>query len=258
MNKFLVIISLLFLFNFSLPGIQAFPQDTVSSFQQTTQADQSYDKKLLKKFEKFEKKREKEEKKEKDKDIINIDERFFLYILIDVATFLLIISLVYYPNCKQKESIFTFLMFNLLIFMLTFVLNRIKMSVGAAFGLFAVFSMLRYRTEGISMKELTYLFIFIAIGLISAIQLEFYELLIINGIIFSFTFLFDSNLIIKHEQSKNIEYENIDNIRPENYPLLLEDIRKRTGLNVHRIQVEKIDFLKDSARLKIYYYENKH
>jgi len=185
MLKFKVFITLVIFMCLVAPETRSVAQDTTSPFQQTLQSTDYYGKKLLKRIEKIEKKKEKEEKKEEkkkeEKDIINIDSRFFLYLLIDLATFLLIVYLVYYPNCRRKESIFTFLMFNLLIFMLTFVLNRIKMSVGAAFGLFAVFSMLRYRTQGISMKELTYLFIFIAIGLIGAIQLEFYELAIING-----------------------------------------------------------------------------
>jgi hypothetical protein len=141
--------------------------------------------------------------------------------------------------------------------MLTFVLNQVKISMGAAFGLFAVFSMLRYRTEGISMKDMTYLFIVIGIGLISAIQLEIYELAIINGIIVFCTFLLDSNTIFKRELTKNIQYENIEMIRPENQEKLIADLRTRTGLNIHRVSVNRIDFLKDTAVIKIYYYPPK-
>ena len=126
--------------------------------------------------------------------------------------------------------------------------------MGAAFGLFAVFSMLRYRTEGISMKDMTYLFIVIGIGLISAIQLEYYELAIINGVIIVSTFVLDGNFILKRELTKNIQYENIEMIKPENHGKLIEDLRNRTGLNIHRITVNRIDFLKDSAVIKIYYY----
>ena len=127
--------------------------------------------------------------------------------------------------------------------------------MGAAFGLFAVFSMLRYRTEGISMKDMTYLFIFIAIGLISAIRLEYYELGIINGLIIVFTFVLDSQIIFKHECSKKVEYENIEMIKPEMSEQLMEDLKKRTGLNIHRIEIGKIDFLKDSAIISIYYFK---
>jgi hypothetical protein len=214
----------------------------------TTQVDESGDK---------EKKSDKKKDKEKEKDTVEINENFFLYLAMNLLTLALIIILVYYPRNRQYESIFTFLMFNIMIFMLTFVLNKIKISVGAAFGLFAVFSMLRYRTEGISMKDMTYLFIFIAIGLISAIQLDFEELAVINGIILVITFLLDSNLILKRESSKMIKYENINLVKPESCADLLEDLRQRTGLNIHRHQVVSMNFQNDTAEIKIYYYENK-
>jgi hypothetical protein len=200
-----------------------------------------------------EKKSRKKKDKDKDSDV-RLGSKFFLCLLINLATVIILIIFIYYPNYKQRDYFFTYFIFNIVIFMLTFVLNQVKISMGAAFGLFAVFSMLRYRTEGISMKDMTYLFIVIGIGLISAIQLEFYELAIINGIIVGATYLLDSNIILKREFSKNVQYENIDMIKPENHALLIEDLKKRTGLNIHRIAVNRIDFLKDTAIVKIYYY----
>ncbi len=210
------------------------------------------------KFTKFEKKLEKEieknlaKKQEKEKDVADINMKFLWNLLIDIAAMLLIILFIYYPKNRQMESIFTFIMFNLIIFMLTFVLNKVKISMGAAFGLFAVFSMLRYRTEGISIKDMTYLFIFIALGLISAIQLEYYELGIINGVIVVFTFILDGNYIFT-EHSKHIKYENIELIKPENRELLLQDLQKRTGFKVHNFIIEEINFLNDTADIKIFY-----
>jgi hypothetical protein len=201
--------------------------------------------------------KEKKSKKKKDKDKeadVRIGLKFFFSLFINIITVVVLIIFIYYPNYKQKDYFFTYFIFNIVIFMLTYVLNQVKISMGAAFGLFAVFSMLRYRTEGISMKDMTYLFIVIGIGLISAIQLEFYELAVINAIIVGATFLLDGNLILKREFSKNVQYENIDMIRPENHALLIEDLRKRTGLNIHRIAVNRIDFLKDTAVVRIYYY----
>ena len=142
-----------------------------------------------------------------------------------------------------------------MIFLLTFLLNKIKISMGAAFGLFAVFSMLRYRTEGINMKDMTYLFIFISVGLISAIHLKYYELGIIDGVILLFIYILDGNKFFRREQSKLVEYENIELIKSENYDILLEDLRKRTGLTIHRINIEQINFLKDAAMIKIFYYD---
>ena len=199
--------------------------------------------------------KDKKTDKKKNKDVIDINEIFFINLAIDIATILLIICLIYYPNYKKMDYTFTFVAFNLVIFILTYVLNEVKISLGAAFGLFAVFSMLRYRTQGISMTDMTYLFIFIAIGLISAIQLEFYELAILSGVIIVGTFILDSNIFIKRELCKSIRYENIDLIRPEKRQELIEDLRKRTGLDIHRVVINRINFLRDTATIRVYYYE---
>ncbi len=193
--------------------------------------------------------------KKKDKDIIEINSRFFITLGIDVAAILLIILVVYYPNYRKMDTIFTFILFNIVIFLLTFVLNKVKISMGAAFGLFAVFSMLRYRTAGIGMKDMTYLFIFIAIGLLSGIQLEYGELGIICGIIFIVTFIMDTKILLKREQSKNIQFEKIELVKPEYHDRLMEELKLRTGLNIHRINVNRLDYLKDIASIRIYYYE---
>ena len=151
---------------------------------------------------------------------------------------------------------FTFFLFNIIIFIITFVLNKTSISMGAAFGLFAVFSMLRYRTEGISMKEMTYLLIAIALGLINAIGLNLLPISIFNLIFIVFIFILDHPIVFKQEVSKRIIYENIDIIKPEDKQLLLDDLRKRTGINIHRFTITSIDFLKDSTDITIYYYKN--
>ena len=191
---------------------------------------------------------------DKKKDKIQINAVFYYSLLIDLAAVFLIIGLVYYPNYKKLDTIFTFILFNVVIFLLTFVLNKVKISMGAAFGLFAVFSMLRYRTAGIGMKDMTYLFIFIAIGLISGIQLEYHELAIIVGIIFVIILLFDTKLILRKESSNVLRYERIEMIKPEKQAELIEELRQRTGLNIHRITINAIGFLKDTAMITYYYY----
>ncbi|MBE0646394.1 MAG: DUF4956 domain-containing protein [Bacteroidales bacterium] len=196
-----------------------------------------------------------EKEKKKEKKVLEINEKFLISLGINLLNVALIILLIYYPNYRKLDYIFTFIIFNLVIFLLTFVLKYVKLSVGAAFGLFAVFSMLRYRTLSLSIKDLTYLFIFIAMGVLSAIQLDYYELAIIHAIILTCTFLLDGNVIIKGEHIKRIQYENIDMIKPDRHPELIEDLRNRTGLNIHRIVIGKVDFLKDSARIKVYYYD---
>jgi hypothetical protein len=193
--------------------------------------------------------------KKKEKKVVEINEKFLISLGIDLISVALIIGLIYYPNYRSRDYIFSFILFNITIFLLTFVLKYVKLSVGAAFGLFAVFSVLRYRTAGISVKDMTYLFIFIAMGVISAIQLEYYELGVLHAIIFTVTFILEGRLIMKQELTKSIQYEQIELIKPGNREKLLEDLRSRTGLNIHRISINKINFLRDTATIKVYYYD---
>ncbi len=198
-----------------------------------------------------------EKDKNKEKDVVVINKRFFYGIGFDVLTMLLIFGLIYFPNYRNKEFMFTFFLFNIIIFIITFVLNKTNISMGAAFGLFAVFSMLRYRTEGISMKEMTYLLIAIALGLINAIGLTFVPILVFNSIFAVFIFILDHPMVFKQEVSKTVIYENIDLIRPENHELLMDDLRKRTGFDIHRFSIMSFDFLKDATSITIYYYKKK-
>lgn len=181
-------------------------------------------------------------------------EEFFVRMAINFVSVFILIRGIYYPNYKKREFLFTFFIFNLTIFLLTLLLNTVEMSIGAAFGLFAVFSMLRYRTENISMKDMTYLFLFIAIGMISAIHKgSLIELLLTNSMVLGFTYAMESDFVLKKELSKTIYYEKIEMVKPENHQALIEDLKKRTGLNIHRISIGQIDFLKDQAIIQIYY-----
>ncbi|OJX90862.1 MAG: hypothetical protein BGP01_05020 [Paludibacter sp. 47-17] len=173
----------------------------------------------------------------------------------NLALIFLIIALIYYPNYKRLDTVFTFVMFNIGIFILTYVFNVVKISMGAAFGLFAVFSMLRYRTMNINMKDMTYLFVFIALGLLNAIQMKIYEQAVLGGIVFLMTFIMDTQLLRKRESVKMIRFEDINLIQPEKEEELIALLRKRTGLEIHRVSIEEIDYLKDIAKINIYYYE---
>lgn len=189
--------------------------------------------------------------------------KFGWRLALDVISLFVLLRWVYYPKYKHSDLFFTFFIFNLVIFLICFLMNRIEISLGAAFGLFAVFSMLRYRTEDLNIKDMTYLFLVIAIGLIAAVTklkstADVYEYLfiaLINLIILLVTFVFESNLLFKRESVKLINYEKIELIVPGREKELLEDLKLRTGIQIHRISVGKIDFLKDSAQIRIYYYE---
>lgn len=196
-------------------------------------------------------------------ELFKIIQKFGFRLLIDFLSVFILIRLVYYKIHKRSDLFFTFFIFNLVIFLICFLLNKVDLSMGAAFGLFAVFSMLRYRTEDISIKDMTYLFLVIAIGLIAAVTkikdtsdvYEYMFLGAINLIIILVTFLFESNLITKKESARVVIYENIELIKREKEAELIEDLKKKTGLNIHRISIGKIDFLKDAAQIKIYYFE---
>lgn len=185
---------------------------------------------------------------------------FFTRLLIDLLSIVILIRFIYYPVYKRRDHIFTFYMFNLTIFIITYLLNtKTGFSTGAAFGLFAVFSLLRYRTEDISARDMTYLFAVIALGLMTSVNKgNVLEIILINAVILSAAFLLDGNVLMKTEFVKSVQYENIELIKPERHAELITDLESRTGLKIHKISVGKIDFLRDTAMIKIYYYESKN
>jgi len=182
--------------------------------------------------------------------------KFFMRLAINIVSMFLLVRFIYFPAHKSREYFFTFFIFNIVIFLITFLLNKVEMSMGAAFGLFAVFTMLRYRTEGISIKDMTYLFVVIAIGLINAVGKGGWdELVLINFILLLFTFLLESNWLMKREATKIIEYDDIELIKPEKRSELMQDLESRTGIKINRIFISEVNFLRDTAIIIIYYYE---
>jgi hypothetical protein len=181
----------------------------------------------------------------------------FIRLGLDLFSVIVLIRLVYYRIYRKTDLFLTFFTFNLIIFLITFLLNQVQMSIGAAFGLFAVFSMLRYRTEGLSAKDMTYLFVVIAVGLISAVsQGSWHQLALINGLILLCVQLLEGNWLFRREFNKIVFYDRVDLILPDRRPELILDLKKRTGLDIHRLDIQGIDFLKDSAQITIYYYQN--
>lgn len=176
--------------------------------------------------------------------------------LINLVAMILLTRFIYYRSYRRSDLFLTFFSFNSIIFFVTYLLNKVEMSTGAAFGLFAVFSILRYRTEGISAKDMTYLFLSIALGLLTAVsKVSWMEQAVICAVILLLTFLLESNLLMKKESSKIVYYDNINLASENSQQELLEDLRKRTGLNIHRYEILEIDFLKDACRITIYYFE---
>ncbi len=189
--------------------------------------------------------------------------KFGWRLFLDFITVLVLLRFVYFPKYKHNDLFFTFFIFNIIIFLICFLLNRIEMSLGAAFGLFAVFSMLRYRTEDLSIKDMTYLFLVIAIGLISAVTKlkntpDVYEFLFIgltNFLLLMVTYVFERNVFFRREGVMVVNYDKLDLILPGKELELMQDLKTRTGINVHRIKTGKIDFTKPQVQLKVYFYE---
>jgi hypothetical protein len=171
----------------------------------------------------------------------------------------LIVRGLYYPIAKRKDYLFTFIMISVVVFLLCILLENVKLQLGFAFGLFAIFGILRYRTNAIPIKEMTYLFTIIGISVVNALankKVSWAELLFTNLVIMAIIYGLEKIWLLKHESSKVIVFEKIDLIKPEKRELLKNDLEERTGLKINRIEVGRIDFLRDTARIVIYYFEN--
>ena len=169
---------------------------------------------------------------------------------------IIIVRLIYYRVKDDKDYVFTYIMFNILTFFICFLLRKVPMEMGFALGLFAVFGILRYRTEAIPIRQMTYLFIVIGISMINALSnksVSIFEVLFTNGLITLITYLIDRLWFQTIEERKNIVYEKIELIKPENKQELIKDLKERTGLPIHEVKVDKIDFLRDTAAVTIYY-----
>ena len=167
----------------------------------------------------------------------------------------IMIHFLYYRKCHRRDYYFTFMLISISIFFLIYLLGGMKLKIGFALGLFAIFGIIRYRTESMPVREMTYLFSIIAMSVINAlaVTISFVELFSVNAIFILSTWYFESNLLLKHVSQKLVQYDKIKLITPERRQELIDDLKARTGLNILRVDVGGIDFLRDMAVLKIYY-----
>ena len=187
------------------------------------------------------------------KDLIKLLFKFS----IDLLFLFIIVRVIYYRIKEEKDYVFTFFMFNILTFFICFLLRKVPMEMGFALGLFAVFGILRYRTEAIPIRQMTYLFIVIGLSMINSLankSISWLEILLANAIITIITYLIDRVWFSTIELTKTILYEKIELIKPENEQELIEDLKQRTGLKIVAVKVDKVDFLRDTAQIKIYYH----
>ena len=184
--------------------------------------------------------------------IINLALRFCFNFFIAY----IIIKLIYHRNHKGNDFVFTYFMFNSLIFFFAYLLGNLDINMAFGFGLFAVFAILRYRTDPIPIKEMTYLFIVITIGVINALnnnEVGFSELLFANTAIVLLTYFlerfWENNLLY----SKTVVYENTDIIKPENHEKLIAELIDKTGLSITNCKIGRINFIENKANIKFYY-----
>ena len=184
--------------------------------------------------------------------VLNLVKIFFFNLLVSF----LIIQFFYYPKSRRMDYYFTFMMFSSAMCLLLFLMNNLSLEIGFTLGLFAIFGMIRYRTETVPVREMTYLFIIIAVSVINGIgaDVPFLELVAANVLIILLIWLLESRgVFVRRTSVKLIIYDRVDLILPERRDELVEDLRKRTGLDIRDIEIGQVDLLKDTAWIKVTY-----
>lgn len=167
----------------------------------------------------------------------------------------IIIRYFYYRNSGRKDFLFTFTLFSVTVFLLIFLLDAVSLQIGMALGLFAIFGIIRYRTEQVSIREMTYLFVIIGISVINGLAMAIspLELIVANLLFIGAIALMESSKLVKQTSTKIILYEKIDLIKPDKAAELKADLENRTGIKIIKVEVGHIDFLRDVAFVKVFY-----
>lgn len=183
----------------------------------------------------------------------------FIRFSFNLIVIMILVRWLYYSTTKRKDYLFTYILISSVVFLLCYLLESVKLQIGFALGLFAIFGIIRYRTNAIPIKEMTYLFLIIGVSVINSLADEdtsVAEMLFSNGVIVFAAFGLEKLWLLRHESSKIVIYEKINLIKPENYQELLKDLMERTGIKtIKRVETGMIDFLKDTCVLTIYYEE---
>lgn len=188
-----------------------------------------------------------------DDDFLKLALRF----AINLAFLTLIVGGVYYRRSRSKDYLFTYYMLNVVVFLICFTLKKLELELGMALGLFAIFGVLRYRTDTIPIREMSYLFMVIGVAVINSLanrKVSWAELAFANLTIVAMPALLESLSLLRQESREEVLYERIDLIRPENHPELIADLQQRTGLSISRIELGQIDLLRDTVAITVFYY----
>ena len=193
--------------------------------------------------------------------IINVSDfiELMLRFALNTSLVFLVVHVLYAKNSQRKDFYFSYLAIGVIVFLLCFLLNSVKLELGFALGLFAIFGIIRYRTDTIPIKEMTYLFIVIGISVVNALankKVSYAELIFTNAVIFFGLWILEKRLMLKQEGSVRLIYEQIENIHADNETALMADLKMRTGINISRYEIKKINFLQDTAEIILYYNMN--
>ncbi|MCB0762046.1 MAG: DUF4956 domain-containing protein [Flavobacteriales bacterium] len=191
----------------------------------------------------------------KEKDFLIFITRFAINLFFTVV----LVRFIYYPIARRKDFLFTYIAINISIFVLCYLLEIVKLELGFALGLFAIFGIIRYRTDAIPIKEMTYLFVVIALSVLNALinqEISVAQMLFANASIVGATYALEKVWLLRHESQKIIIFEKIELIKPDRRSELIEDLESRTGIKINRVEIGKVDFLRDTAQVFIYFYED--
>jgi hypothetical protein len=193
--------------------------------------------------------------------IVLINQKGFLDMIwrfaLNMGVIMILIRWLYYSGTRRKDYLFTYILISSIVFLLCYLLENVTLQVGFALGLFAIFGIIRYRTNAISIKEMTYLFLIIGVSVINSLadtKTNITEVLFSNLVIILITFSLEKIWLLKNENEKTIVYDKLDLIKPERYEDLVKDIQERTGIKkINKIGIGKIDFTRNVCNLKVYY-----
>ncbi|SHI48000.1 protein of unknown function [Tangfeifania diversioriginum] len=192
-------------------------------------------------------------------DQIDLLTKLALRFAFNLASTFIIVVLLYARISKRKEFYFSYFAISIAVFLLVFLLESVKVELGFALGLFAIFGIIRYRTDAIPPKEMTYLFIIIAVSVINALSKDYFsyiELTFVNLLLVGALWALEKILMMRQENSMLVVYEKIENLHSDRENELIADLEERTGVKVKRYQIENIDFLRDTARITLFFENN--
>ncbi len=167
----------------------------------------------------------------------------------------LIVRFCYYRKSGRRDYVLTFMLFSSAMFLLIFLMENVKLQIGLTLGLFAIFGVIRYRTETVPIREMTYLFIIISTAVINglALNISYAELVAADAMILGLLWIMERRLLLRHTSAKLVLYERIELIVPERRDELTADLEQRLGLKIDKVEVGHVDFLRDVAFVKVYY-----